>query len=82
MLGFGGSSVLEVVIAEEGNAYRAVYTVRFEEVIYLLHAFQKKSKSGKATPKMDVALIRHRLKAAQEHYAEHIGNHTRKDLSA
>src|SRR5689334_4503129 len=69
LLGFGGANVLEVVISEDGNAYRAVYTVRFEDAVYLLHAFQKKSKSGKATPKMDIALIRRRLNAARDHYA-------------
>lgn len=82
LVGFGGSNVLEVVISEEGNAFRAVYTVRYEEAVYLLHAFQKKSKSGKATPKMDLALIRRRLLAAREHYEDFILNESRKDLSA
>ena len=82
LVGFGGSNVLEVIISEEGNAFRAVYTVRYEEAVYLLHAFQKKSKSGKATPKMDLALIRRRLLAARKHYENVILKESRKDLSA
>lgn len=66
--GFKGTSVLEVVQDFDGDAYRAVYTVRFEEVLYVLHVFQKKSKSGIATPKQDVELVERRLKRAKEHY--------------
>lgn len=51
--GFKGAGVLEVVENYDGDTYRAVYTVRFAEVIYVLHCFQKKSKSGIATPKQD-----------------------------
>ena len=54
----------------DGNTYRAVYTVKFEEAVYVLHAFQKKSKSGYATPKLVLDLIRRRLKAAEERHAE------------
>lgn len=68
--GFGGRSVLEVVVAQEGDAYRAVYTVRFADVIYVLHAFQKKSKKGVATPKPDIDLIKRRLSAAEQDYRE------------
>jgi phage-related protein len=50
------------------DTYRAVYTVKLEEVIYVLHAFQKKSKHGIATPKQDIELIEARLKRAKEHY--------------
>jgi phage-related protein len=64
MHGFGSAGVLEVVEDFRGNAYRAVYTVRFEERVFVLHVFQKKSKSGIATPKPDMDLIRKRLKAA------------------
>ena len=64
MQGFGAADVLEVVEDWRGNAYRAVYTVRFEGRVYVLHVFQKKSKSGRATPKPDVNLIRERLKLA------------------
>ena len=63
--GFGGG-VLEVVENDDGNTYRAVYTVRFKEAVYVLHVFQKKSKQGIATPQSDVSLIRRRLKLAQE----------------
>jgi len=66
--GFGGAGVLEVVADHDGNAYRSVYTVRFAKAIYVLHAFQKKSKKGIATPKSDVDLIKQRLKIAAEHY--------------
>lgn len=62
--GFGSAGVLEVVEDWQGNAYRAVYTVRFEERVFVLHVFQKKSKSGIATPKPDMNLIRERLRTA------------------
>lgn len=68
--GFGGASVLEIVAAASGSAYRTVYTVRFDDVIYVLHAFQKKSKQGVKTPKKHVELIRERLKAAVMDHAE------------
>jgi phage-related protein len=60
--GFGGASVLEVRASEQGNAYRAIYTVRFADAVYVLRAFQKKSKSGAKTPKPDMELIETRLK--------------------
>jgi phage-related protein len=60
-----GAGVLELVESREGNAYRAVYTVRFAEAAYVLHAFQKKSPSGVRTTRTDVALVARRLKAAQ-----------------
>jgi phage-related protein len=66
--GFKGASVLEVVQNSDGDTYRAVYTVRFEEIVYVLHVFQKKSKYGIATPKQDIELIETRLKRAKEHY--------------
>jgi len=68
-----GPGVLEVVASGEGNAYRAVYTVRFARAVYVLHCFQKKSPSGIRTPKTDVDLVHQRLKAAQQHYGEHYG---------
>jgi phage-related protein len=70
--GFGGRSV-QVVDDEDGDTYRAVYTVRFAGVIYVLHAFQKKSKKGSETPKRDIELIKARLKVAEAHYREHYG---------
>ena len=68
--GFGGRSVLEVVDDFDGDTYRAVYTVRFAGVLYVLHAFQKKSTKGIATPKHELDLIMARLKRAEEHYRQ------------
>jgi phage-related protein len=62
--GYGGAGVLEIVANHDGNTYRAVYTVRFPEVVYVLHAFQKKSKRGIATPRKEIELIDARLKQA------------------
>lgn len=66
--GFSGSRVLEIVENFSSGTYRVVYTVRFEEVIYVLHCFQKKSKHGIKTPKQDIDLIKRRLKSAEEDY--------------
>ena len=68
--GFPGRSVLEIVADYNTDTWRAVYTVRFGDVIYVLHAFQKKSKKGIATPPKEIELIRQRLTAAQQHYKE------------
>ena len=68
--GFGGTKVMEIVDRHDRNTYRAVYTAQFAGVIYVLHAFQKKSKRGIATPKKDIDLIQQRLAAAQQDYAE------------
>jgi phage-related protein len=54
----------------DGDTYRAVYTVKFTEAVYVLHCFQKKSKQGIATPKQDIDLIERRLKRAREHYVD------------
>ena len=62
--GFGGAGVLEVVEDDADGTYRAVYTVRFREAVFVLHVFQKKSKRGIATPQADMAVIRQRLKVA------------------
>jgi len=62
--GFGGAGVLEIVENDSGGTYRAVYTVKFDEVVFVLHCFQKKSKHGIATPKEDIEIIRARLKVA------------------
>jgi len=70
LLGFGGATVLETVIDSDRSTYRAVYTVKFAGAIYVLHAFQKKSVRGIATPKPDMDLIRKRLKAAETHHTE------------
>jgi phage-related protein len=69
--GFGGRGVLEVIDDHDGDTYRAVYTVRFSTAIYVLHAFQKKSKSGIATPKHEMALIASRLKDAELLHRSH-----------
>jgi phage-related protein len=63
--GFGGAKTLEVVESYKSDTYRAVYTVKFEGVVYVLHCFQKKSKKGIATPKPDIDLIQRRLKDAE-----------------
>ena len=63
--GFGGAGVLEVVEDDAGGTYRAVYTVKFVEAVFVLHCFQKKSKRGIATPKEDMDIIRARLKVAE-----------------
>jgi phage-related protein len=63
--GFGGAGVLEVVEDDVGGTYRAVYTVKFAEAVFVLHCFQKKSKSGIATPKEDLDIIRARLRVAE-----------------
>jgi|ERR1043166_638241 phage-related protein len=60
--GFGGSTVVEIRESHAGNAYRAIYTVRYADAVYVLHAFQKKSKKGDATPMPNVKLIEKRLK--------------------
>ena len=65
MTGFGSAGVLEVVEDDRGDTYRAVYTVKFAGWVYVLHCFQKKSKSGIKTPKDDIDLIHARLKAAK-----------------
>ena len=66
--GFGGRGVLEVMENHDGNTYRAVYTLRFSTAVYVLHAFQKKSKSGIATPKHEMELIEKRMKDAEALY--------------
>jgi phage-related protein len=60
--GFGGGAIIEIRESHQGNAYRAVYTVRYVDVVYVLHAFQKKSKTGIATPRQVMMLIEQRLK--------------------
>ena len=63
--GFGGARVMEIVDRYDTNTFRAVYTVQFAGLVFMLHVFQKKSKSGIATPKRDIELIRQRLAQAQ-----------------
>ncbi|MEI6438402.1 MAG: type II toxin-antitoxin system RelE/ParE family toxin [Candidatus Omnitrophota bacterium] len=71
--GFGGAGVLEVRADDDGNTYRAVYTVKFTAAIYVLHCFQKKSTRGIRTSLQDVELIKRRLRAAQEDCLIHHG---------
>ena len=68
--GFGSAGVLEVISSARGGTYRAVYTVKFADAVYVLHCFEKKSKKGIATPKPDMDLIRSRLKEAEAHAKE------------
>ncbi len=70
--GFGGRSVLEIVAGDTVATYRAIYTVRLQDAIYVLHAFQKKSKKGIATPKQEIELIRQRLAAAERASGERL----------
>ena len=70
--GFGGAGVLEIVEDDRGSAYRAVYTVKFPEIVYVLHVFQKKSKSGIKTPTEELVKLKVRLKAAERDYAKYI----------
>jgi phage-related protein len=59
-----------VLESDQGGTYRAVYTVRFKEAVYVLRCFQKKSKTGVATPKSEIDLIKIRLKQAEAHAKE------------
>jgi len=68
--GFKGAAVLEIVEEDGNGTYRTMYTVQFEDVIYVLHAFQKKSKTGIKTPKQEIDLVEIRLKWAQQKYKE------------
>ena len=67
--GFGGAGVVEVVDDYDGDTYRTVYTLTLADTVYVLHAFQKKSKQGAATPKQELDLIRSRLKQAEAWHA-------------
>lgn len=68
--GFGDAGVLEIVDDFDGDTFRAVYTVRFAKAVYVLHAFQKKSKRGAATPRTELDLIDQRLRRAREDYEQ------------
>jgi phage-related protein len=64
--GLGGAGVLEIIEDVDGNAFRTVYTVRFADAVYVLHAFQKRSKTGIKTPKRDMDVVRARLRMARD----------------
>ena len=72
-----GAGVFELVENHDGDTYRAIYTVRFAEVVYVLHAFQKKSPSGIRTAAADVAMVERRLKLAQQDYEARYGGSKR-----
>ncbi len=67
---FGGGTVLEIRTSYRGDAFRTVYTVRFSDAVYVLHAFKKKSTKGIATPRREIEVIARRMKRAGDHDAE------------
>lgn len=69
---FGRGSVLEVVARHDGGTWRAVYTMRFDDAVYVLNAFQKKSRRGRATPKQEMELVRQRLREAERMHRERL----------
>ena len=71
--GFGGAGVLEIIERHDGDAYRAVYTVKFRSGVYVLHCFQKKATHGIKTPQQDIELIKQRLRVAEHDDATHYG---------
>jgi len=73
-----GSGVFEVVGDHRNSTFREVYTVRYPEVVYVIHVFQKKSKKGKETPKEDIEKIGNRLKWAEQLYKEEYGKKNKK----
>lgn len=66
MSGFGRAGVVEVIKDHRGDTFRAVYTLKYTGTVYVLHAFQKKSKTGRATPRRDIELIKQRLREAKQ----------------
>jgi len=64
--GFGGAGVLEVVQDNRGDTFRSVYTLKYAGTVFVLHAFQKKSKSGRQTPRRDIELIKQRLRESEQ----------------
>lgn len=71
--GFGGRGILELVENHDGDTYRAVYTVRFEGFVYVLHCFQKKAVRGIATPQKDIELVKSRLRLAEADFVARKG---------
>jgi len=66
LTGFGGAGVLEVIKDHRGDTFRAVYTLKYAGTVFVLHAFQKKSKTGRQTPRRDLELIKQRLREAEQ----------------
>jgi phage-related protein len=71
--GFGGASVIEITDSDASGSYRAIYTVRLADAIYVLHVLQKKSRRGISTPQREIELIRARLRQAEDHHAATFG---------
>jgi len=65
LTGFGGAGVVEIIKDHRGDTFRAIYTLRFQGAVYVLHAFQKKSKTGRETPRADIELIKQRLRETE-----------------
>lgn len=74
--GFVGASVMEIVEDHDRSTFRAIYTAKFGEVVYVLHVFQKKSVKGIMTPRHEMDRVRERLKRAEEHYRAYYGGET------
>ncbi len=72
--GFGGASVVEIIDRDGSGTFRVVYTIKLPKIIFVLHAFQKKSKHGIKTPKQEMDLIKKRFKEAHEIYKELIND--------
>jgi phage-related protein len=68
--GFAGAGVVEVVSDQRGDTFRTMYTVRFAAAVYVLHAFQKKSKSGRETPKAEMDVVERRLREPEKRHRE------------
>lgn len=66
LTGFGAAGVVEIIKDYRGDTFRAVYTLRYAGAVYVLHAFQKKSKTGRETPRRDIELIKQRLREAEQ----------------
>lgn len=79
LTGFGGASVLEIRDNYDSDTFRAVYTVRFAERLYVLHVFQKKSRHGIQTASQDMGLIRGRLRAAEDLHQEWLSQQQKGD---
>lgn len=78
--GFGGGSVIEIKLSDRHGTYRTIYTIQLKEAILVLHAFQKKSKTGIKTPQEDIELIEQRLKNAVHQYQEWLINKDKKNV--
>lgn len=80
LVGFGSSKILEILINDDGDTYRVIYTVKFSDFLYVLHAFKKKSTNGIATPKKETDAIKQRFRAAKRHHTGYLAGSERKGL--